>query len=212
MTSLQNRTFSQTPLNIPFTILTERFHVIKSDQRGYNRMCREEAEAAERCLIYNAFKLRVRNVFADLRPPLISMLNASVGYPRKRNFTKELFNEFCLLDMREAYDEVLLPRAFIETSSNLLTDWQNDFHYFMTGSPVLSRTLKAKKGCKKSKNHLKVDAPTYDEIWQTFHEHYRLHIANNLNKFPMFTAQSVKQTSPFSLDLQVNKHFRLLLE
>ncbi|RIA81164.1 hypothetical protein C1645_810171 [Glomus cerebriforme] len=278
MTSLQNRTFPQTPLKIPFTISTERFHVIKSDQRGHNRIlfplpyswhrnirhkqltdpiefeeiilsdqdlkstwlgpstssqlsttplktgssqnemtyfdsfrnpippvqrppplppaldskqC-AEVEAVNRRLIYNTFKLRVRNVFGYPRPPLISMLNASVGHHKNRNFSKEILHESNRLYMRENYDEVLLPHTFIETSSKLLTDWQIDFHCFMHGSPVPSLILKAKKGCKKSKNCPMVDAPTYDEIWQNFIEQYRLHIADNWNKFPMFTAHSVK--------------------
>ncbi|RIA90836.1 hypothetical protein C1645_822836, partial [Glomus cerebriforme] len=46
-------------------------------QQGLAIRQRAEAEAANRRLIYNAFKLRVRNVFGYPRPPLISMLNAS---------------------------------------------------------------------------------------------------------------------------------------
>ncbi|RIA96179.1 hypothetical protein C1645_815763 [Glomus cerebriforme] len=116
------------------------------------------------------------------------------------------------LYMSESYNDVKLPLAFIKTSSNLLMDWQNDFHCFMTGSPVPSRSTKTKKGRKKSKNRPTVDALTYDTIWHRFNELYRAHIARNSTKSPMFTAQSVKRVLPSTLDLQVNKRSRLLSE
>ncbi|RIA84003.1 hypothetical protein C1645_832944 [Glomus cerebriforme] len=116
------------------------------------------AEVAESHLIHNAFKLW------------------------------KLSDESNRLYMNESYNEVKLPLAFIKTSSNLLTDWQNDFHCFMIGSPVASCITKAKKSHKKSKNHPMVDVLTFDEIWQSFNEPYRTHIARNLNKFPIFTA------------------------
>ncbi|RIA80529.1 hypothetical protein C1645_866605 [Glomus cerebriforme] len=151
-----------------------------------------KAEAAEKRLIYNAFKLRIRNIFTGPRPPLISMLNASVGHHSKRDFSKEFSDESNRLYRSESHDDVISLLAFIETSSTLLTDWQYDFHCFMKGSPVPSHIAKAKKGRKKSKIRPMVDVPTYDEIWQHFNELYRLHIVRNLNKIPMFMAQTVK--------------------
>ncbi|RIA82447.1 hypothetical protein C1645_835352 [Glomus cerebriforme] len=171
-------------------------------QQRHAAIKREEAEAAEQRLIHDAFKFRVREFFAGPHPPLISMLNASVGYTSKQNFTKELSDEFDHLYMSESYNEVKLPLAFIKTSSNLLTDWQNDFHCFMIGSPVPSCITKAKKGRKKSKSRPIVNVPSYDDIWLSFNELYRAHMARNLNKFPMFTAQSVKRALPSTLDSQ----------
>ncbi|RIA88978.1 hypothetical protein C1645_825471 [Glomus cerebriforme] len=105
-----------------------------ADRRESQR--RLEAEAAERRRILEAFHLRVRNLFNYSTPPLISMLNASIGHTRKRNFNVEINLEENRLYMNRSYDDYKASKKYLIASSSLLSDWQKIVHAYMTNSPV----------------------------------------------------------------------------
>ncbi|RIA81844.1 hypothetical protein C1645_836317 [Glomus cerebriforme] len=84
----------------------------------------------------NTFKLRVKTLLPSSCPPIISLQSASVGHTHKRNFISVINEEATNLCRLYLDLQIINASPIGKNSVDYLMDWQDNFHAYMSTSPV----------------------------------------------------------------------------
>ncbi|RIA89717.1 hypothetical protein C1645_824412 [Glomus cerebriforme] len=166
---------------------------------------------AARARTLQDFKSRIKN-FLPARPfPLTSMLSASVGFHKKRNFNDEI-NEECIVAYR-LEDSLASSMLYHEELAFILTYFQDEFHACMTESPVDSVTPALTKSHKKWSSKNKYYLTTFKDTNNRFKcNMVRLTKHDRPPVLSVFPLQSPKRPRFMLDDSLDNKRVKLLLE
>ncbi|RIA82249.1 hypothetical protein C1645_743913 [Glomus cerebriforme] len=175
-----NSLFIQSPLPpdnsnfepVPFTLTESKRRTKKTQQKKdkyekkLNDRKRQQQEATECQLAHKRLKLHIKHLFTYKRPPLISLHNASVGHSKRKDFLQEINDEFT--DTLRLHFNFRLDNAFnlAEVQITTFTDWQNNFHAYMTNSPVITFVPRTTRTNRKWMNSTLAAPPTLEVILQ----------------------------------------------
>ncbi|RIA96297.1 hypothetical protein C1645_872167 [Glomus cerebriforme] len=147
------------------------------------------------------------------RPPLTSLQSASVGFSRRRNFVQEITDEY--LNIQDSCSDRYPDKVhnFSVDSAETLTDLQDNFHAYMTDSPITTLASNLRPARKRWIKSHRDGAPTLFTLQRRFfgnlfprEERYRP------ATLPVFPLPSYKRSASMAINNNVIKRCKLLLE
>ncbi|RIA80708.1 hypothetical protein C1645_866311 [Glomus cerebriforme] len=183
----------------------------RNAQKKLASLERKRLKEAEALQCRKAFYLRIKTINHSYNyhpPPLLSMLNASVGHIQRKDFVEEISDEAYQLYRITADHDTAGYTNYLYDLTNVLFEWQTIIHAIRTNTPI---PRKDAKKLKRWNNIYNPKNPSLKALTCRFKELKHDLQESPMNGYEVFRAHSTKHPS-ISLDFQASKRPKLLME